>query len=84
MSKKKKALIHLRQNPKNIRYEELESILIGLGFSKRQESTSHIVFSIKGYSPITVPRRKPFLLEAYIKQVIKALDDMGFLDNLES
>jgi predicted RNA binding protein YcfA (HicA-like mRNA interferase family) len=81
MSKKTKAIIHLKQNPRNVRYEELESVLLNLGFSKRQESTSHVVFSMKGYPPITVPRRKPFLLEVYVKQVLKVLDDLGFLDD---
>jgi hypothetical protein len=39
MSKKEKALAKLRQNPKHVRFEEIEKILLRLGFKKRQDGT---------------------------------------------
>lgn len=73
MSKREKAIAKLRQNPKNVRFEEIESILIGIGFTKRQEGTSHAVFTC-GKHRLTVPHRKPFVLPVYIKQVLAEID----------
>jgi len=64
MSKKEKALAKLRQNPKNVRFEEIETILSRLGFVKRQEGTSHVLFKL-GQHIINVPKRKPFVKPIY-------------------
>ncbi|MBN2548927.1 MAG: hypothetical protein JXB15_07205 [Anaerolineales bacterium] len=80
MSKREKELEKFRNNPKNVRFEELEALLIYLGFEKRQESTSHAVFSIQGRPPITIPRRKPFLKAYYVKLALQAIDDLGLMD----
>ncbi|MBI5841501.1 MAG: toxin HicA [Chloroflexi bacterium] len=60
MSKKEKALAKLRQNPKHVRFEEIERVLLRLGFKKRQDGTSHAVFTL-GKHIINVPKRKPFV-----------------------
>jgi hypothetical protein len=60
MSKKEKALEKLRQNPKHVRFEELETVLLRLGFQKRQAGTSHAMFTF-GNHIINVPKRKPFV-----------------------
>ncbi len=80
MSKREKAICKFRNNPQNVRYEELEALLIYLGFVKRQGSTSHAVFSILGCLPITIPKRKPFLKPVYVKNVIKAIDELDLMD----
>ncbi len=36
MGKKEKALEKLRQNPRNVRYEDLEAVLLAFGFEKRK------------------------------------------------
>ena len=66
MSKKEKALLRLRQNPKNIRFDDIVTILLGLGFKKQQDSSSHARFTLGKYI-IDVPRRKPFVKEVYVK-----------------
>ncbi len=78
MSKREKALARFRNNPKNVRYEELEAVLLYLGFEKRQKGTSHVVFSIPGSSPITIPVRKPFLKPIYVELAIHAIDELNF------
>jgi hypothetical protein len=57
--------------------------LLGLGFIKRQEGTSHAVFTYPGFPPLTVPKRKPFLLSATIKQVLKLIDEISLADDDE-
>jgi hypothetical protein len=83
MSKKEKALAKLRSNPKNVRFEALEKVLLGLGFIKRQGSTSHAVFTYPGFPPLTVPRREPFLLPAYIKQALRLIDEIDLPEDDE-
>ena len=73
MSKKEKALEKLRQNPKHVRFEELETVLIRLGFQKRQDGTSHAMFTF-GNHIINVPKRKPFVKPIYVELVLKVLD----------
>src|SRR4030042_5324465 len=80
MSKREKALYRLRNNPSKVRYEELEALLIYFGFVKRQGSTSHAVFSIPGSLPITIPKRKSFLKQVYVKNVIKIIDELDLMD----
>ena len=80
MSKFEKALLRLRQNPKNVRYEEVESILLRLGFVMRQGGGSHVTFTIAGQRPLTVPIKKPFLKPIYVKLLLERLVEMGILE----
>ena len=79
MSKWDKRLFKIRQNPKNVRFEDLEIILLRLGFKKRQESTSHVVFTL-GHYRLIIPKShgSPFVKELYIKKyflpMLEALD----------
>jgi antitoxin HicB len=81
MNKREKALEKFRNNPRNVRYEELEALLLYLGFEKRQENTNHLVFSIQGHLPITVPRKRPFLKHEYVKNDIQAIDELDLMDD---
>jgi len=80
MSKKEKALLRLRQNPKNIRFDDIVTILLGLGFKKQQDSSSHARFTLGKYI-IDVPRRKPFVKEVYVKLLLRILDEIEEPDN---
>ena len=82
MSKKEKAIARLRQNPKNVRFEEIEKILLGLGFKKRQDGTSHATFTFGGHI-VTVPKRKPFVKPKYVELVLVILDKIKELDTDE-
>ena len=81
MNKREEALEKFRNNPRNVRFEELEALLMYLGFERKQESTSHVVFSIKGHLPITVPRKRPFLKQEYVKNAIQAIDELNLMDD---
>ncbi|NJN93515.1 MAG: hypothetical protein HC875_05175 [Anaerolineales bacterium] len=76
MSKQDKLIQKLRQNPRNIRFEEIDTLLCGLGFEKRQRGTSHTTYTISGKPPLTIPFRKPFILPVYVKQILQFLDDL--------
>jgi predicted RNA binding protein YcfA (HicA-like mRNA interferase family) len=66
----------MRQNPKNIRPEELEGVLLRLGFEKRQGSGSHVIYKLDEFR-LTVPYRKPFLKPIYIRLVLEIIDELG-------
>jgi hypothetical protein len=55
MSKHKKIIQKLHQNPKNVRFEEIDTLLCGLGFEKRQRGTSHATYTIPGKYTLTIP-----------------------------
>lgn len=75
MSKKEKALEKLKQNPKHVRFEELEMILLRLGFQKRQDGTSHAIFKL-GKHIVNVPKRKPFVKPKYVELVLKVMEEI--------
>jgi predicted RNA binding protein YcfA (HicA-like mRNA interferase family) len=82
MTKKDKALEKLRQNQKNVRFEELVAVLLALGFEMKEGGKgSHVVFKIPGQPPLTVPRQKPFLKPIYVKMALEIIttlaDDTG-------
>ena len=79
MTKKDKLLAKIRQNPKHVRFEDIEKILLGLGFQSRQPGTSHVIFTL-GTQIITIPKKKPFVKPHYVSLVIAFLDSLAELD----
>jgi predicted RNA binding protein YcfA (HicA-like mRNA interferase family) len=75
MSQTEKLLERFRQNPRNVRFEEMDKLLLALGFEKRQKG-SHATYILKGQGRITIPFRKPFILPVYVKEVLNLLDEM--------
>lgn len=83
MSKKEKALAKIRQNPRHVRFEELEAILLRLGFNKRQDGTSHAMFTF-GKHIVNIPKRKPFVKPKYVEWALEAIDAIKELEDDES
>ena len=84
MRKWDKRLARIRTNPSHVRFEEIENLLLRLGFNKRQKGTSHAVFRLQGLPPITVPKPhgSPFVKEAYIKrQLLPLLEMLGIIED---
>lgn len=75
MSRRDKLRQKLRRTPRNIRFQEIESVLLDLDFAMRQRGTSHATFT-RGVHRITVPRRKPFVKPVYVKLVLEILDEL--------
>ena len=71
----KKRVTKILRNPKTVKFEELDKILVHFGFERSQKKggSSHYVYRKKGGNPITVPKHKP-VKEFYIKNVIKILN----------
>lgn len=81
MTKTTKLYERIKNNPHDIRFEDIRKLLEYFGFELRRQSsgTSHFVFFKDGCGPITVPYRRP--LKAYIvKEIIRLLDDCIEID----
>ena len=77
MSKLEKLLQKIKNNPRQVRFAELDKILIRAGFIKRQprSGSSHYYYT-KGSLQISVPYRQPYILTTYVVAAIKLLERM--------
>lgn len=76
VSKKEKKIRKIVQNPKNVTFEILDSILLEFGYEQRSPKggSSHYTYSKEGEEHIiTVPKKKP-VKEFYVKRVISLLN----------
>lgn len=77
MAKQQKRLEKIRSNPRNVRFEELDRLLIAYGFQRRQprSGSSHYIY-VRESLRITIPMNRPHLKEIYVKQVVKLLEEI--------
>jgi hypothetical protein len=76
MTKRQKRVKKMFQNPKAVPFKELDRVLKDFGFSVRQpgSGSSHFVY-IKGEIQLSVPYKRPFVKEVYIKRVLEIIGD---------
>lgn len=74
MSKRDKQLDAIRNNPKNVKFETIQNILLNHGFIETAPGggSSHYTFH-KGIYRITIVKDKP-VNSVYIKQAVKIID----------
>lgn len=79
ITKKEKLLNRIKNNPKTVKFEELDKILQGDGFERRQPSggSSHYTYGLAD-KILTVPCKKPYIKVIYVKMAIKLLEDLGY------
>lgn len=76
MTKRQKRLRRLFQNPKTVSFKELNQVLKSFGFDPRQSrsGSSHYVYT-KGEIQISVPFKRPFVKEVYIRRVLELIGE---------
>ena len=76
MTKREKRVKKLFQNPRTVSFKELDKVLKDFGFKMRQpgSGSSHYVYT-KDSIQISVPFRRPFVKEVYIKRVIELIGE---------
>ena len=80
MSRMDKLIQRIKENPKNVRFEDIESLLNGLGFQTRSRG-SHYTFK-KGRAIIMVVRphgRKKFTAMVDVKKILDYLKEEGYV-----
>ena len=80
MSKLEKLLKKIKNNPRAVRFEELDKILMRAGFSRRQsrKGSNHYIYS-KGSKRLSVPFDEPHIKACYVELAIDLLK--GEIDN---
>jgi hypothetical protein len=79
-SRRQKLRAKIEQIPKNVRFEDLEKLLLAYGFVVRQpgSGSSHHYFQLKNGQgtlvQITIPFKRPHVKPVYVKIVLEALD----------
>ena len=78
MDRREKLLAQIRNNPNNVRFEDLDKLLQAYGFVLRRPKGggSHYVYKRTGCAPMTVPRHKP-VGRVYVMQVLAKIDECG-------
>lgn len=76
MTKQEKRLKRIRQNPKNVRFEELQKLLEDYGFVLDHVRGSHYYFigEVAGEEfSLTIPFHRPHIKLAYVKLVLNLI-----------
>ncbi len=75
MSQLDKLRQRIEQNPKSVRFEDLDHLLQGYGFARRPGKGSHH-FYWQGEYRVVVPHRRPHVLPIYVKLVLEVIDQI--------
>jgi hypothetical protein len=69
MTKREKRLAQMVNNPRTVRPEDLEAVLLDAGFAKRSGKGDHVIFT-KGETTLSVDYRQPYLLTVYVRRAL--------------
>lgn len=77
MASRDRRIEAMRRRQKQVRFSELAAALASLGFERRSGKGDHVVFRhpLLPY-PVVVDPRRPFLLAVYVRNALKAIDDV--------
>jgi ycfA family protein len=70
-----KLINRLKTNPKSASFEDLDKILVSLGYERRNSGGSHFVYRMKGAPTQTLPRQKPMKI-CYVKDTLKIYEKL--------
>jgi predicted RNA binding protein YcfA (HicA-like mRNA interferase family) len=74
LSKKDKLLKFIKNNPTNVKFEDLKKVLENIGYKVVNRGGSHYVFTKKDGVSLCIPYKKPVKV-IYVKQVIKIIEE---------
>ena len=83
MSKREKRLQKIRQNPRNVSFEDLRQVLEDHGFVVDRQSGSHYQFRATFGNEtwrLTIPFRRPHVKTPYVKASLQAIDEIIALE----
>lgn len=77
MSRREKLLAKVRNNPKAVRFEDLDRLLTFYGFERRQPrgGSSHFVYFRRPYV-FTVAKHKPHIHSRTVKDALAILEEI--------
>ena len=75
MSISSKLIKKLKESPKDVSFDDLHKILIGLGCECKNSGGFHFVFRKKNAPTLTLPKQKPMKI-CYVKDVLEIYADL--------
>lgn len=77
MSQFDKLLEQAANNPKSVRFGDIDKLLRFARYERRQPGTgsSHYTYCKRGKPSLTIPRKKPYIGAVYAKKAIEAVLD---------
>ena len=80
MTKRQELIQRIRRHSKDIRLEEVDHLLLSLGFKVKPTSKHHYQYSKTPYPPISMYRHYKTLNSRKVKELDLFLDEIGFYD----
>ena len=74
VSSAEKELQRLKNNPKNVSFEDVDRLLTSHGFRRRNTGGSHFVFTSPSGQILTIPKHKP-VKEHYVRAVVRIIEN---------
>ena len=76
MTSADKTLARMRENPRDWRIADLQTVAKRLGVGWEQPGTSHVTFRAPDGNKVTVPARKP-IKPVYVRLFVALIDSLG-------
>lgn len=79
MSIREKLLKAIKNNPKTVKFEDLDKILVQVGFRVTQPGggSSHYTYHYNEFT-LTVPYKRPYVKVVYVKRALEILERLGY------
>jgi predicted RNA binding protein YcfA (HicA-like mRNA interferase family) len=75
MSQREKLLEKIRNHPKSVSFDDLDSLLQMYGYEPRRTSGSHHIYVCKGRPPINVTRHGAQVDPGAVKDVLRMIEE---------
>jgi predicted RNA binding protein YcfA (HicA-like mRNA interferase family) len=76
MTQRDKLLVRIRSHPKQVRFDDLQTLLGYYGYQLVRVSGSHHRFQRQGSPPITITRHGAHVHSAAVQEVLRILDTL--------
>jgi len=77
MTQREKLLAKIRSHPKNVRFDDLETLLGYYGYKLARVSGSHFRYQRQGSPPVTMSRHGAHVHSAAVEEVLRILDALA-------
>ena len=77
MTQREKLLAKIRSHPKNVRFDDLETLLGYYGYRLARVSGSHHRYQRQGSPPVTISRHGAHVHSAAVEEVLRILDALA-------
>jgi len=76
MTQRDKLLAKIRSHPKNVRFDDMQTLLGYFGYQHVRVSGSHHRYQRQGSPPITISRHGAHVHSAAVEEVLRILDTL--------